>query len=418
MRRFSLYRRGRVFYVQFWNQQARCYASGISTRQLTRNAALATVATWQTSGIEPRATSVEDLLSADTAIRYLRGAALTYQDARRIVEELDERGLLRSPDDPSSESLVSFLTRFWDYEHSPYVADLHSHKHAIGRRHCYDMTRCVENHWKPFFADRALGSISKTANNVLTAGTVALNWAHGEQIIPTNPGKDLRKYGSQETTATRGVLTVEEARSMLSLEWSDERFRVATLVAMTTGLRAGEIAALRVEDIAEDRLYVRHAWSNQDGLKSTKTGTERVVPLLPSVRRELKKLAQQNPHGESAPRWCFWSTVRADRPVDPKAFGDAFRRMLPRIYLNDEQMGDAELLARQREQWNERGVVFHSSRHLFATRLSAQLDERTARTATGHATREMFEHYARHHDEQTFQEVAKVTRQAFGFLSA
>jgi len=231
MRRFSLYRRGRVFYVQFWNQQTRCYASGISTRQLTRNAALATVATWQTSGIEPRATSVEDLLSADTAIRYLRGAALTYQDARRIVEELEERGLLRSPDDPSSESLVSFLSRFWDYEHSPYVADLHSHKHAIGRRHCYDMTRCVENHWKPFFADRALAGISKTdlnefsrvigsklaaktANNVLTAGTVALNWAHGEQIIPTNPGKDLRKYGSQETTATRGVLTVEEGETL------------------------------------------------------------------------------------------------------------------------------------------------------------------------------------------------------------
>lgn len=355
----SLYRRGRVYYCQFWNEHTGRYASGISTRQTDKNAAYAVVAEWQRDGIAGRERRVEQLIEADTVLRYLRAADLTYHDASRIVEELDARGLLRSPDDPASEPLVSFLTRFWDYDASPYVAELTSHKHR-----------------KPFFSATPLGAVTKadvrafsrevgaklaakTANNILAAGTVALNWAHGEEIIRSNPAKGLRKLGSDGKGSSRGVLTVEEARTLLSLTWSDDRARVATLVAMTTGLRAGEVAALQRNDIGTDRLHVRHAWSNQDGLKTTKTGKERVVPLLASVRRELLALARKTPHSAKSPHWVFWSTVRSDRPVETKA-----------------------------------------------------------RTATGHATSEMFEHSARHHDEETFREVAQVAQCAFGSFEA
>ena len=37
-------------------------------------------------------------------------------------------------------------------------------------------------------------------------------------------------------------------------------------LAMHTGMRAGEIQALTVDDLGEDEIYVRRSWSKYDGL--------------------------------------------------------------------------------------------------------------------------------------------------------
>ena len=64
---------------------------------------------------------------------------------------------------------------------------------------------------------------------------------------------------------------------------------------MSTGLRAGEVLAVQVRDIEEDRVRVRHSWSDHDKLKGTKTGEERAVPLLPEVRTAMLDLARKKP---------------------------------------------------------------------------------------------------------------------------
>ena len=103
-----------------------------------------------------------------------------------------------------------------------------------------------------------------------------------------NPAIGLRKFSG--TSKKRDILNQEEVKQLFSSKWDDERSRIGNLLAMTTGLRAGEVVALRKEDIRRDTLMVRHSWSFSDGLKAPKNGDERVVPLLPQIKTELLKL--------------------------------------------------------------------------------------------------------------------------------
>ncbi|MDR2186334.1 MAG: hypothetical protein LBO80_11820 [Treponema sp.] len=53
-----------------------------------------------------------------------------------------------------------------------------------------------------------------------------------------------------------------------------------------TGLRSGEALALKLEDIEERALNIRHSRSAFDGLKPPKNGESRRVPVLPKVREK------------------------------------------------------------------------------------------------------------------------------------
>jgi len=317
---FFLYRRGRFYYCQFYDPKTRKYLSGRSTRQESRNAATMVIYEWLQNGIpEPGSSarrSVSATIDVETTIETIRKAELTPRDAERIAEALKDQGLIEITvvkAGPGSEGFISFLTRFWDYDESPYVREKLAHGHHIGRRHCYDMALWLKRHWKSFFGDKRLSEIQrvdlkdfsmrlaesknlkpKTINNILSVGTVALRWAKAKELIAANPADGLVKFSG--STAKRGVLTEMEARSLFAVEWIDERGRLGNLLSMTTGLRAGEVLGLQIRDISNDRLYVRHSWGNKDSLKSTKTGVERTVPLLGSVRDELLKLARKNPH--------------------------------------------------------------------------------------------------------------------------
>jgi hypothetical protein len=135
---------------------------------------------------------------------------LTEKDAVRIVSALKSRDLIEYAvmrDAPGAEGLVTFLQRFWNYEESPYVREKLLHHHRIGRRHCYDQEINVQTYWKPFFKERRLAEIrkadlkdfsfwlekekqlkSKTINNVLAAGTVALALGCCERLYPCKSG--------------------------------------------------------------------------------------------------------------------------------------------------------------------------------------------------------------------------------------
>ena len=238
-------------------------------------------------------------------------------DAEQIVRALKDQELIETAvlkASPGSECLVTFLNRFWSYEESPYVRVKLAHGHSIGRRHCKDMTGWVRTCWTPFFKERRLAEIrksdleafslwlaeerklkAKSINTALSAGTVAFRWAYAEKLVPANPAEGLVKFsGAPEK---RGVLTEQEVKQLFNVRWTDERSRVGNILAMCTGLRAGEILAIQVRDVEQDRLHVRHSWSILDGLKSTKTGKDRSVPLIPIVRNSLLELARKNPHG-------------------------------------------------------------------------------------------------------------------------
>ncbi len=438
LRRFSLYIRGKYYYCQFYNPKTGKYLSGRSTRQQSRNAAMIVVYEWLRNGIpEPGSgdqRSVSAAIDIGTILDEIRKAELSPRDAKRITDTLKDRGLIETAivkDGPGSGLFTDLLSRFWDYDESPYVRDKLAHGHSIGRRHCYDMALWLKLYWLPFFGEKRLSEIQKpdlksfslwlaesknlkpkTINNILSVGTVALRWAKVNELIATNPAEGLMKFSGG--TAKRGVLTEPEARRLFALVWSDERARLGNLLAMTTGLRAGEVLGLQVRDIGKGRLYVRHSWGNKDGLKSTKTGVERTVPLLDTVRDGLLNLARKNPHGVGPIAFVFCSVTRADRPMDFHVLLDGLKDTLRQLSLTKAELEDPEKVRRARGYWRQRAVVFHSWRHYFATHLANRVEIRMVQLATGHRSPSMAEHYAAHAQEHDFAEVSKAIEGAFG----
>ncbi|MGA2613994.1 MAG: tyrosine-type recombinase/integrase [Spirochaetia bacterium] len=439
MRRVSFYRRGLIWYASFFNPTTKRYTGARSTGETDKDAALLQVARWERDGIPDsrgRPRSLAAAYDVDTIVQLIRQVSLELKDTERIIAALKARELIEYAvlrDGPGAEGLIPFLLRFWNYDESPYVREKLTHRQRIGRRHCYDMALWVRTHWKPYFEGRRLAEIrkidlkdfsawldrekglqSKTINNVLAAGSVPLRWAFENEYIPTNPARGLVKFGGK--SAKRGVPTEDEVRLLFSSPWSHERAYVGNMLSMSTGLRSGEVLAVQVRDIEEDRLRVRHSWSEQDRLKSTKTGEERTLPLLPEVRAAMLELARKNPNGIGPSAFVFWSTVRTDRPMKNDDLLSELKQALISMKLSEEEFRDPQRLREVAAYWKSRRVCFHSWRHYYAARMADRLEARKVMSATGHRSDAIFQEYADHAAAEVFEEVRTAATEAFGKL--
>lgn len=451
MRRFSLFVRNGVYYAQLYNQKKGSYMTGRSTGKTSRDEAAGVATDWLKNGIPGSKTeekrSIETQMTLDAIQSGLNTLALTPDDVQKFVNILKNRNLLDSAivtSAASSKPLIEYLAAFWDYDNSPYIKEKLLHGQKIGRMRAIDSSRTVK-YWKLYFGDKKrIGEVTRSdlrdfslwlaeykvvskkkadkkspankaqesffskkpekervlsagsINKIMVAGTLPLKWAAYHNEIPFDPGKGLMKFSG--TPKARGILSEKEVKELFKVEWKEERSKVASITSMSTGLRAGEVLALRLEDVGIDRLYVNHSWSWSDGLKCTKTGKVRVVPLLRSIREELIKLANSNPHGKDG--FIFYG-LAADKPMDTHFLIDGLKDALAKIGITEEERV-------------KRNIVFHSWRHYFATKMRSRLDPSFVKRATGHSTDAMLEHYTEHEREEDIDTLLTTADDIFG----
>ena len=438
---YSIYLRNGTYYAKLWNATTSTYSTKRSTGAHTRDEAIGVVTGWLHHGLESEdgKRPIAETLTLDTVLSGLRRLSLRPDEVGFIVDILKERSFLESAtirSDTGSTSFTHYLTTIWNYDKSPYVREKHLHGQRIGQRQCLEATRHIK-YYRDYFGDaKRIGEVTKNdlrafslwlaehpvrswgrkseqpetstqqsvrrfsagyINKVFLTGLVALKWAASHDEIQNDPGRGLMKFSG--TTRLRGILTEDEVKKIFMVHWKHERSRVASLLAMTTGLRAGEVLGLRGVDIGNDRLYVKHSWSQTDGLKSTKTGKERVIPLLPEVRNALLSLFLSNPHGTEVENFIFYSLLPG-KPMDLHFLLDG---LVDVIHAN----GISE------EERIRRNIVFHSWRHYFAAHMADRLDARIVQQATGHASSSMLEHYAAHELEETFQTLKTAASDIF-----
>jgi integrase len=307
---------------------------------------------------------------------------------------------------------IKFLESFWDYDKSEYIQERLAHGYRFSRRHARECQKRFNAGVRLFFGDKKLncvttddlknlskqlaarGLATSTINQTLLACCTPLKWAFNEKIIPVNPAVGLTKFSI--TNKKRGVLTKAEAQAVFSVDWTDKRAFVASLVALTTGARQGECLALRRDSVMEDTLNITNSYSRADGLKSPKNGYERVVPLLPEVRGALLDLLKDNPNEGENP-FVFFS-LRPNKPVDSKVLLDGLKEAMDKTGIDHKK----------------RNITFHSWRHFFCSKITEIMDGEKVAKVSGHLSEAVFKKYADHIEAKNIQDVGNAVAEAFG----
>jgi integrase len=165
----------------------------------------------------------------------------------------------------------------------------------------------------------------------------------------------------------------------------------------------GEIRALKVCDIHENRLTVRKSWSRKTKLKSTKNSETREIPILPWLYDEIMAYIRQM-ELLKLDSLLFPGKIPG-QPYDNAKIRKDFYKMLAKIGIDDEIR-------------KGRGLVFHGFRHLMAKNLSEKgTNKAIGMKILGHKTSRIFDHYASHVDKESFDQMAEAIEKVSQFNS-
>lgn len=215
------------------------------------------------------------------------------------------------------------------------------------------------------------GLSQNTILGALRLLSAALGKAQDEGLIGRNPCRNIR-LGQTEQDEQRVLTPMEQEQVKLLAQ---ERGNLAVLIGLYTGMRLGEISALRWNDIDWERqtITVRRTVqrirkpSATEGTKKTELteGTpkshksRRVIPLTPYLFSLLSERYQETVSS--------YIIGNSERPSDPRKLQRQFASIAKELGLRD--------------------VHFHTLRHTFATRLlELGTDIKTVSVLLGHSS--------------------------------
>jgi integrase len=206
--------------------------------------------------------------------------------------------------------------------------------------------------------------------------------------LPQNPASGIERHPSR-LSGEIDVFSPEEVWALVRAAGSEQDAAIF-LTAAFTGLRRGELIALRWRDVDFSGSVLRVRVSYAGGaLTAPKSGKVRSVPLAPEVAQALARLSRRE------------RFVGEDDLVFPGEFGEFLDgSALRRRYT--VALGRAGL----------RSLRFHDLRHTFGTRMIAKADIRRVQEWMGHAdvqTTMRYLHYApREEDARLVAEAFRV----------
>ncbi len=126
-------------------------------------------------------------------------------------------------------------------------------------------------------------------------------------IIAKNPTLSIK---IRVPEVRQAVLNATEADRLLTeAKLVNHRFYPVWALALFTGMRSGEMYALKWSDIdlENKRIYITKAWSNKSGLGHTKNQRNRVVPVSDELMKLLREIKAKDKEDFVLPRIQEWT---------------------------------------------------------------------------------------------------------------
>ena len=254
----------------------------------------------------------------------------------------------------------------------------------FGAERIEDITPTMIEEWRASFGPHLA---ARTKNKWLVVLHGIFRRAQTVWKLPVNPVAGIEKH-RQRSSGDIDVFSPEEVLALVRAA-GDAQDAAIYLTAAFTGLRRGELLALRWRDVdfVGQAIRVRASYAGGQ-VTSPKSGKVRSVPMAPDVATALAGLGQRE-------RWTGDDDLVFVGTVGGHVDGSALRRR----YLDTLQRAGL------------RPLRFHDLRHTFGTRMIAKADIRRVQEWMGHAdvqTTMKYLHYAPREDDAAL--VAEVFR--------
>lgn len=400
------------YQVRFRNpdkQSKERYLPAKSTKQTIKSKAMAVA--WQMYN--------EVNVKKKSLIEQVKAADFDEEELQNFLEALRKRGVVKSfvlQEDKEQILAADFFKLFWDLEKSPYIAEKKRMGKHIGLTYISESKRDILKYWLPYFKNQYLNEITKRdvkkfveeldseslswsrKQKIYRSGATALKWAYNDEMLERDITAGIVSFSGE--SKKRKILTKEVAELLFSMKWSDEKAELANLVSMLTGMRAGEVLALRKQDLGKNCIYVNHSWNRKEGLKTPKNGEVRVVFFpFENITRKMLELVSLNPIGDKMDSFIFWASYTPDHPMDIKKLLTSLQQQLRIIGFSEKESKE---------------YCFHSWRHFYTANMSDKINQRALQSQTGHKTTIMLEHYSNHQLESDAKNIGNAQIEMFG----
>lgn len=292
-----------------------------------------------------------------------------------------------------------YAKNWWEWDRCPYIRGKLKRSRAgkpnISRTYTDDMRAALVRYVLPTFQDQHLDAITvpaiekwmdtlldsglspKRVNNITSCLRVMLREAKRQGLIPRDPFDVIKPFA--DNCRERGVLSLDEVRELfaeqaIATAWlGNLLYRAVNMLAAASGMRQGEILAVRDEVVHDGWIHVEHSWDLKYGLQPTKTRQARDVPVPPKVIDAMRPFVGSG--------GFVFSLSQGERPATGNRITEALYAALEKIGISAEER-------------QQRAITFHSWRHWFNSTMRArQIPTSLLQRVTGHATVEMTERY-------------------------
>lgn len=367
------------------------------------------------------------------------------RDAEYIAQKaLDEGVVTFGKGDPL---FTDYVLQFWDFEHSDYIRRRNlKNPNSLGPDYVKNMNSYFKNHALPLLPAKLKLSCVRTehvehiVNNLLDDGIIAnatiakviqsmsvpLGEAKRLKMIRENPVSSLESLSTKPKR--RGILTNSELQTIICTMRNkamknefDARVYLATTLSVFTGMRQGEIRAMKASSITlinDDQgiITVSQAIAVYAGLKTTKGKRERQVPCPRWLCEELLRMANKNTKGKDL---IFWSDTSVNNPISSSFITRNFNKIVEDMLEveNDcvgekfefEVDGKKSEISMGEHLRTERNIVFHSLRHYYVTYMRGKIGDNLLQSVVGHQSAAVTDIYT-HETQERLLEVGKISR--------